>query len=149
MDPDGPLRVRHRALPERKFALKVPASGSGNVLYESGLKFFEPGGIFMLSIQVLQGWPRAATAALALMSWYLVVPEDRSVIVPNGFAVATIFGTQGECEKAVGELRDQGYDLSATDSRYDPGDLAAAKRAWQEENARCVAEIDYSRFKGN
>ena len=103
----------------------------------------------MLSIQVLQGWPRAATAALALVSWYLVVPDGRSVILPNGFAVATTFETQHECEKAVDELRAEGYELAAIDSSYNPGDLAAAKRAWQEQNARCVAAIDYSRFKGN
>jgi hypothetical protein len=104
--------------------------------------------MLMMSIQLLQGWPRAA-AALALASWYLIVPEGRNVIVTNGFAVATTFEAQGECEKAVGELRDQGYDLSTFDSRYDPGDLTAAERAWQQENARCVAAIDYSRFKGN
>jgi hypothetical protein len=105
--------------------------------------------MLMMSIQVLQGWPRVAAAALALASWYLMVPDGRSVILPSSFEVATTFETQRECEKAVGELRDQGYDLSTFDSRYDPGDLDAAQRAWQQENARCVAAIDYSRFKGN
>jgi hypothetical protein len=105
--------------------------------------------MLMQSFHVFQGWPRAATAALALMSWYLVVPDGRGVFLPNSFAVATTFETQRECEKAVAELRAEGYDLSAIDSRYDPSDLAAAERAWQEENARCIAAIDYSRFKGD
>ena len=105
--------------------------------------------MLMLSIQILQGWLRAAAAALVLASWYLMVPDGRSVILSNSFAVATTFETQSECEKAAGEMRDQGYDLAANDSRYDPGDLTAAERAWQEESARCIAAIDYPRFRGN
>ena len=103
----------------------------------------------MRSIRAFQVGPRVATAMLAVASWYLMVPDGKGVILPNGFAFATTFRTQGECEGAAAELRAQGYDMSEIDSRDDPGNRVLAVRAWQEENAKCLATIDDASLKGN
>jgi hypothetical protein len=103
----------------------------------------------MPSIHVHQGWLRVATAALALASWYMMVPDGKGVILPNGVAFVTTFNSRGDCENAVEELRAQGYDSAAIDARDDPGNRALAEKAWQEENAECVATIDDTRLTGN
>ncbi len=103
----------------------------------------------MPSIHTVQAWMRVATAALALASWYLMVPDGKGAILPNGIAFATTYSTRSDCENAVAQLRAQGYDMAEIDARDDPGNRALAIKAWQEENAECEATIDDTRLTGN
>ena len=103
----------------------------------------------MPSIHTVRGWLRVATAALALASWYLVEPDGKGVIVTHGIAFATTYNTRSDCENAAEDLQAQGYDMAAVDARDDPGNRALAVKAWQEQNAKCVATIDDHELTGN
>lgn len=74
-------------------------------------------------------------AVLALVGWYLMMPDGPGASLPNGLTLVSTYKTRRECKKAAAALRAEGYGSSAVDRNSE----SAGERVWQQENATCVA----------